>query len=260
MAFAMPTNWGATPPPPQPGSIYYGAPVSQGSEYAWQQKMLGTMGSGNPFGVGGTGQPYTSGAGFRIPGSGGNEGWGQALMDAYQQSQSSYDQGLKALGNSFSQGPFGQGLANMFNNPQGMSPEAYAGYLRQIRDREAGSRGNALEALQNGAAAQGFGNSMGLLDAGARLRANSASNLNNAELDLLLASEQMKQGNRSMSGGLLAQLLGLDAAQQQALAQAYMNRPFQAFAPQQDAGTPWWMGNPGGPPPGQAWGLPGGSQ
>lgn len=256
MAFAMPT-WPSAPTGPQPGSIYYGAPVQQGGEYPWQQKMLGTMGAGNPFGVGGTGQPYTSGVGVPIGGgSGGTSGWGGALMDAYNQSQQSYDQGLKALGNSFSQGPFGQGLANMFNNPQGMSPEAYAGYLRQIRDREAGSRANALESLQNAGVASGFGNSMGLLDAGSRLRTQSAANLNDAELALLMASEQMKQGNRSMSGGLLAQLMGLDAAQMQALAQGYMNRPFQAFAPGAGTTNPWW-GNAGGPPPGQIWGLPG---
>jgi hypothetical protein len=214
------------------------------------------MGAGNPYPVGGTGTPYTSGVGVPVGGGGGNSGWGQALQDAYGQSQQSYDQGLKQLSNSFSQGPFGQGLANMFSSPQGMDPAAYAGYLRQIRDREAGSRGNALEALQNAGFASGFGNSMGLLDAGGRIRTQSAANLNDAELALLQASEQMKQGNRSMSGGLLAQLMGLDAAQMQALAQGYMNRPFQAFAPTQQ---PWTGGGTGyGPPPGQVWGLPSG--
>jgi len=253
MAFAMPPV--GAPSTPQWGSVYYGASPTSDPQYAWQQKMLGTMGAGNPFGVGGTGTPYTSGVGVPV-GGGGNSGWGQALQDAYRQSQQSYDQGLKQLGSSFSQGPFGQGLANMFSNPQGMDPAAYAGYLRQIRDREAGSRGNALEALQNAGFASGFGNSMGLLDAGARIRTQSAANLNDAELALLQASEQMKQGRQGMSGGLLAQLMGLDAAQMQALAQGYMNRPFQAFAPTQQ---PWSGGGTGyGPPPGQMWGLPSG--
>jgi len=75
----------------------------------------------------------------------------------------------------------------------------------------------------------------------------------------LQASEQMKQGRQGMSGGLLAQLMGLDAAQMQALAQGYMNRPFQAFAPQQGGGMGGWATAPGwGPPPGQMWGLPSG--
>lgn len=243
MAFAMP-NTGA-PTNPAWGSIYYGAPPQQGGEYAWQQKMLGTMGSGNPFNTGGSWGQMNMG----VPvGGDPNAGWGEALKGAYNQSQQSYDQALKALGNSFSQGPFGQGLQNIFANPQGISDQAYNGYLRMIRDREAGSRGNALEALQNAGAASGFGNSMGLLDAGARLRAQSASNLNDAELQLLMQREQAKLGQQGMAGGLLAQLMNMDANQAQSLAQLLANRSYQAFAP-----TPApWQGVGGG----QAWTLP----
>lgn len=222
-----------------------------GGQYAWQQKMLGTMG-GPSYGVGWGGQGGQQlGVGAPIGGDP-NAGWGAALQDAYKQSQGSYDQALKALGNSFSQGPWGQGLQNMFNNPTGISDAAYNGYLRMIRDREAGSRGNALEALQNQASATGFGNSMGLLDAGARLRAQSASNLNDAELQLLMQREQAKLGQQSMAGGLLGQLYGIDAGQQQSLAQLLANRNFTAFAPQQQ-----YQGTPG-VPYGSPWSLPGG--
>ena len=221
----------------------------------WQQ---GQMGEGNPYGVGGTGYNnnwagpgHLTGVGAPVGGDP-NAGWGAALKGAYDQSQASYDQALKALGNSFSQGPWGQGLQNMFNNPQGISDAAYNGYLRMIRDREAGSRGNALEALQNQASATGFGNSMGLLDAGARLRAQSASNLNDAELQLLMQREQAKLGQQSMAGGLLGQLYGIDAGQQQSLAQLLANRNFTAFAPQQQ-----YQGTPG-VPYGSPWSLPGG--
>lgn len=239
MAMVFDPRFGWQAPPTSP------MPPPSGGQYAWQQKMLGTMGSGNPYGVGSAPGGFTSGAGFQIPGTG-NEGWGSALQDAYKQSQGSYDQALKALGNSYSQGPFGQGLQNMFANPQGISDEAYNGYLRMIRDREAGSRGNALEALQNAGAASGFGNSMGLLDAGSRLRAQSASNLNDAELQLLMQREQAKQGQQGMAGGLLAQLMQMDAGQAQSLAQLLANRPFQAFAPS----------GPTGPVPQYAWSLP----
>lgn len=218
------------------------------SYMAWLQ---GQQGAGPSHGVGQAPGGFTSGMNVQL-GAGANDGWGKALQDAYNQSQQSYDQGLKALGSNFSTGPFGQGLQNMFSNPQGMSPEAYNGYLRMIRDREAGSRGNALEALQNGASASGFGDSMGLLDAGANLRARSASNLNNAELELLMQRENMKNQQQSMSGSLLAQLFGIDAGRQQSLAQGYMNRPFQAFAPTQQQGGSAGQGF--GPPPGQVWG------
>ena len=248
----MPGGWGwpafggGAPVPPG------GSGGSGGGQYAWQQKMLGTMGSGNPYGVGSQPGPTQMQMGVPIGGDP-NAGWGAALQDAYRQSQGSYDQALKALGNSYSQGPFGQGLQNMFNNPTGISDQAYNGYLRMIRDREAGSRGNALEALQNAGAASGFGNSMGLLDAGSRLRAQSASNLNDAELQLLMQREQAKQGQQGMAGGLLAQLMSMDQGQAQSLAQLLANRPFQAFAPSQGGGTPGIPGVPMGSP----WSLPG---
>ena len=240
--FGLPQSW----QPPTGGG---------GGQYAWQQKMLGTMGSGNPYGVGQTGGPQTLNMGVPIPGYDPNAGWGEALRGAYNQSQQSYDQGLKALGNSFSQGPFGQGLSNMFSNPTGISDAAYNGYLRQIRDREAGSRMGQLESLTNAANASGFGSSMGLLDSQAGIRGRSVQNLNNAELDLLMAREQAKQGQQSMSGSLLAQLYGIDAAQAQSLAQLLANRSFSAFAPEQSIFGPGG-GNAGGPPPGQIWGLP----
>ena len=89
----------------------YGMPsYPTGGEYGWQQKMLGTMGSGNPYGVGSPQGPHQLGVGAPIGGDP-NAGWGQALQDAYKQSQSSYDQGLKNLGTQFSTGPFGQGLS-----------------------------------------------------------------------------------------------------------------------------------------------------
>lgn len=224
---------------------------SSGGEYAWQRKMLGTMG-GPSYGVGWGGQGGQQlGVGAPVGGDP-NAGWGAALQDAYKQSQGSYDQALKALGNSFSQGPWGQGLQSMFFNPKGISDEAYSGWLRMIRDREAGSRGNALEAAQNQGAATGFGNSLGLTDALGRIRTQSAANLNEAELQAMLAREQSKLGQQSMAGGLLGQLYGIDANQQQSLAQLLANRPFQAFAPTQP-----YQGTPG-VPYGQPWSLPGG--
>lgn len=232
-----------------------GAGGAQGSWAQWQQ---GQGGEGNPYNTGGggyannwPGQGHLMGVGAPIGGDP-NAGWGAALKGAYDQSQASYDQGLKALGNSFSQGPWGQGLQNMFNNPTGISDAAYNGYLRMIRDREAGSRGNALESLQNAGSASGFGNSMGMLDAAGRIRSQSASNLNDAELQLLMQREQAKLGQQSMSGGILSQLYGLDAAQQQSLAQLLANRQFTAFAPGQQG-----SGGIPGVPQGSPWSLPG---
>lgn len=236
----------------------FGSPMPGGGSTArWDQYLAGQVGAGNPFGVGqgtppgyydqsGTWRPGSlSGVGVPIGGGGGGgtSGWGQALRDAYNQAQSSYGQGLSvlqgAMGNANS--AFGSQLQGMFANPNGMSDAAYAGYLRQIRDREAGSRANALEQLNNQGFASGFGNSMGLLDAGARLRAQSASNLNDAELQLLMAREAAKAQQQGMSGSLLAQLLGLDQSAATALAQGYMSRPFQAFAPEGygAGGAPW---------------------
>lgn len=222
----------------------FGSPMPGGGSTArWDQYLAGQVGAGNPFGVGQTPGPWQSGMGVPVGGGGGTSGWGQALRDAYNQAQSSYGQGLSvlqgAMGNANS--AFGSQLQGMFANPNGMSDAAYAGYLRQIRDREAGSRANALEQLNNQGFASGFGNSMGLLDAGARLRAQSASNLNDAELQLLMAREAAKAQQQGMSGSLLAQLLGLDQSAATALAQGYMSRPFQAFAPEGygAGGAPW---------------------
>lgn len=259
MAFQVPQGPYQSPyqiPQGSPGGLgFFGGqsqPGGGGGSYAWQQKMLGPMGSGNSFGVG-WGNPGGQQMSMGVPiGGDPNAGWGAALKGAYDQSQASYDQGLKALGNSFSQGPFGQGLSNMFSNPKGISDEAYSGFLRQIRDREAGSRGGQLESLTNAANASGFGSSMGLLDSQAGVRGRSVQNLNNAELDLLMAREQAKQGQQSMSGSLLAQLYGIDAAQAQSLAQLLANRSFSAFQPEQQ-----YQGTPG-VPYGSPWSLPGG--
>lgn len=208
---------------------------STGYQYPWQQKMGQSMGT---YSTGGTAPGgFTSGTGAVIPNPG-QSAWYSAMQSANQQSQSAAQDALAKLSTSFSQGPFGQGLANMFQAPRGMDEATFQQMLRMLRDREAGSRASVLEGLQGAAASRGMQGSGMLMDAMARARANSASALNDAEINAYIQREMMKQAQQGMAGGLLGQLYGLDARLLEAYANAQMGRQFPIL-PQQGGSTGW---------------------
>jgi hypothetical protein len=147
-----------------------------------------------------------------------------ATQGAYQQSQAAREAGLAALlGNRMTGNPAYQSALNRYLNPYGMDPRALQQQMRMAADTEAGSRGNALMRMEQSANAKGFGNSMGLIDAQGRLRAQSAANLNDTQAKLFIQDQIMAMQREGMSADLIGRLLGIDAQTVMAYAQMQGN-------------------------------------
>lgn len=196
-------SWDPTPPPSQqsgsaPGTFdvgYYGTPPRD------QSKPVNTQ--------------------FGFPQ--GSPGF-NATAGAYQQSQAAREAGLAALmGSRVSNNPAYQAALNRYLNPYGMNPAALQAQNRMAAETEAGSRGNALMRMEQSANAKGFGNSMGLIDAQGRLRAQSAANLNDTQAKLFIQDQIMAMQREGMSADLIGRLLGMDAQQVMAYAQMQAN-------------------------------------
>lgn len=180
---------------------------------------VGYYGSGKPIGLPKPGQGVNTGFGF-APGSPGY----QAAAGAYQQTQAAREAGLAALlGNRMTGTPAYNTALNRYLNPYGMDPRALQQQMRMAADTEAGSRGNALLRMEQSANARGFGNSMGLVDAQARLRAQSAANLNDTQAKLFIQDQIMAMQREGMSADLIGRLLGIDAQTVMAYAQMQGN-------------------------------------
>ena len=127
-------------------------------------------------------------------------------------------------GQNFANSNFGQQLMQMFQNPQGLDPKALQLHRNMLADSEAGRRTHNLDRLRENATAGGFGESMGLLDAENRVRAESQGNLQRGYNDLFLANEDRKRQVQFQAASLFQQLFGLDAQRAGQLAQLWFSK------------------------------------
>lgn len=175
-------------------------------------------------------------AGYQ-PNSGGNTGgvyFGQApgtpgynaTSDAFWKKQGDFDQALGALrAGQFMPAGLPNAAMQGFTNPQGFDPRALQARMAALADTEGGSRMNALDALEKSAAARGFRNSIGVMDAAARLRANSAANLMRQQNEVFYEGEKAKLQEKGIAAGLLGGMTAAEAAMLRALASMHANRP-----------------------------------
>lgn len=149
-----------------------------------------------------------------------------ATQKAYWDKQGDFEAALDALrGGQFMPQGTPQAAMGMFQNPRGFDPRALQGRIAAATDLEAGSRGNALDALRRAAAARGFGNSAAALDIEARTRAGSAANLQRSLNEMFYENERAKLQQQGMGASLLSGLSASEAAMIRARADALMGRP-----------------------------------
>lgn len=159
----------------------------------------------------------------------GSPGW-LAVTGAAGQADQSFQQGLGRLApGQYTGGQFGQFLQGQFGGGLGMDPRALEAQRRMAAEMEAGSRQNALTRMGQQAAASGFGDSVGLMDAQGRLRTQSAANLQNTYDQLFIQQQLMQQQQKQAAAQLYSQLMGLEAGQQGMAAQLLANRQFPAI-------------------------------
>lgn len=211
------------PPAQAPQGTIWGGGSAGGGQYPTGGGSFGVGVNPNP--------PHTQqqqapwGGGMPI----GSPGW-QAVTGAAGQADQSFQQGLGRLApGQYTGGQFGSFLQNQFGGGLGMDPRALEQQRRMAAEMEAGSRENALLRMGQQAAASGFGNSMGLVDAQARLRSGSAANLQNTYDQLFIQQELMKQQQKQAAAQMYAQLMGLEAGQQGQAAQMLAGRQFPAI-------------------------------
>lgn len=162
-----------------------------------------------------------------------------AYRAANQQSQNAAEQGLAALMGGMSVNtPFGQYATNQFMNPQGLPPHLLQQQQRMMADTFAGSRENALMRSQQGARASGFGDSLGAQRMQDMIRSQSASDLNNAQMQLAIQDAMMARQSQMGFGGLAAQLYGIDAGLRGQYAQGQLGRQFPVIPGQTGPGGP----------------------
>lgn len=150
----------------------------------------------------------------------------QATAGAYQAKNDDYEKALAALrAGQFMPAGLPGAAMNMFTNPRGFDPIALRNRMAALADTEAGSRMNNLQQLENAASARGFRNSVGALDAAARVRAGSAANLMRSQNEVFYEGERAKLAQQGIAGGILGGLSAQEAAMLRALAEANMDRP-----------------------------------
>lgn len=248
-----------TPPPPVPPAgatapvaPWTPPPSTGGSSEGWYP-----VGYGGTQGGTHTGGGWSSGGSFGFPI--GSPQW-QASAGAYQQSQEAAQDALNRLApGQFLGGGYGGALGNMamsrYQSTPGFDPAAMAAQRTMLTSQEAGSRENMLRTINERARASGFGDSMNVIDAEQRARAQSAANLSNSLNQLEWMNQQARMQREGISAGLLGNLAGAEAGYGTAYALAQMNRQFPAIP----GVTPGPTGGYGGTPIGSG-GAPAWSQ
>lgn len=149
----------------------------------------------------------------------------QAIAGQQDRVNDNFQKAVQLLsGQNFANSNFGQQLMQMFQNPQGLDPKALQLQRNMLADSEAGRRTHNLDRLRENATAGGFGESMGLLDAESRVRAESQGNLQRGYNDLFLANEDRKRQVQFQAASLFQQLFGLDAQRAGQLAQLWFSK------------------------------------
>lgn len=212
------------PPQPAPQPLSYTAGTGQGH---WG--YTGTEGGvGTP-----TGGSWSTGGGYGTPGFGmqpGSPGF-NATAGAYEQSQQAAQDALNRLApGQFLGGGYGGVLGNAamgrYTNAEGFDPAALQQQRQMLTSGFAGARENNLRTIDERARASGFGDSMGVVDAQSRARAQSAQDLNNALNQLMFQNEQAKLQQQGTAAGLLGNLAGAESNYGTAYALAQMNRQY----------------------------------
>lgn len=204
--FTLPTSWPISQP--QPSTYYTGGGTFGVGVNPRRPAPRHSTGGVLDFGL----QPGTPGFG--------------ATKQAYWDKQGDWEAALQALqGGQFMPTGTPQAAMAMFQAPRGFDPKALQGRIAAATDLEAGSRGNALDALRRAAHARGFGNSAASLDIEARTRAGSAANLNRSLNEIFYENEKAKLQQQGMGASLLGGLSQAEAAMIRARADALMGRP-----------------------------------
>lgn len=172
--------------------------------------------------------------------------WG-GYQDAWNQYNQGAESGLNALtGGMAVSSPFGQQVGQLFSSPYGLPPELLAQQRRMLAETAAGSRENALGALDRSANASGFGNSAAKLAAAGQIRTQSAADLNNANTQLSIQDALLQLQRQQAMGGIMGGLYGTDAAMRQAYAQGQLGRQYPIYPGQPGQSAPWGgSGQPG---------------
>lgn len=199
-------------------------PVSAGNP--WYTGYPGTEGA-----VGGGGYGAQGGTSFGFPI--GSPQWA-ASKAAYDQMMAAAERSGQRLapgqflGGGMG-GPLGNAAMGNYTDPYGFDPQALAGQQAMIRDSFAGQQANAVRNIEQSAAAKGFGDSMGVIDAGARARAQANQGQNQALNQLMFENERAKLAQSGTAAGLLGSLAGAEADYGLAYAASQMNRQFPAI-------------------------------
>lgn len=204
-------------------------------------------GGGSPIGVGwgpGTNKQQQGYSGLQAPGGGslgggffgGGANYQAAFDDRQGRLNSNFGNATKALGNSFSQGPFGQGLFDQFQNGQMLSPEEMQLQRNMLAQVEAGRRTNSQMNFRQRGTAAGFGDSVGMNAGLERIANDSAGNLMRGYNELTLGNAEKRQQVRMQAAQTLMQLYGLDQQTAQHLADLWASKNEDAFVGQGEQG------------------------
>ena len=229
---------GSTPPPQYPLTS---PPPQSGGEGYWNTGYGGTNG-----GVGTLVGPPLSGL---QPGSPGFD----AVGGAYNRSEEWFQKALARLNQDYMGGSLGTYAQGNFINPQGWDQAVIAAMKRQAGEVIQGSAKDAMQSMQAGANASGFGKSMGLVHEMDQARAGRARDISNAYSQVDINNEQAKMARQQIMQQMIAELIRAQSGQNQAAAGLMANKT----EPVIPGVTPGADGTPGG---GYKWLGPDGRQ
>ena len=153
-------------------------------------------------------------------------------------------------------GSLGNYAQGQFTNPQGWDPAVVAAMKRQAGEVIQGSAADAMQSLNAGANASGFGRSRGLLHEQSQARAGRARDVSNAYTQVDINNEQAKLARQQIMQALIGELLRAETGQNQAAAGLMANKtepviPGITPGPDGEPGQTWkWLGPDGRQKPG----------
>lgn len=221
---------GALPPATQPYMPVFNVPNVNDPNWGYSNVPVPIRGYQRTVvgGGGGYGGGYGAMPQYGMyPGSPGFE----ATAGSYQQSQQAAQDALNRLaprqflGSAYG-GAAGNAAMQRYASPTGFDPRALEAQRAMLSTQAAGARASNERMMQQRAAASGFGDSMGLIDAQSRAQAQNAADLQTAMNQLWMENERAKLQQSQTAASLLSGLAGAEADYGRAYAQSQMSRQF----------------------------------